>query len=526
LSALPINIPGGVPLDLAKFLSASGAAGAINQFAAGPSAETAIGASGLVNDSGALLTPSSSTPPADATVSLKDGPLAGINNNLVSVDLGLGALSSNTSVTKSGPTRSYKLAGLNLQLGVPLLGTFVNQLSTAIAPVTAANSLTLSAGQLCPLITGTLSVGATTLLEQLDALGLQGLTALLRPIIENPLAPITDVDLCTVNPLLSAVAGFTDAIDDLISVEVTGLGDLTTGLANFSSGGVAVDLTNGTITLDLAGIISAAGVNINSLPPNTNLLEYVTNGLISDKIRNVLDNFVNDLVTNLGKVDVEVTVAGSVLDLGLSDITGPATQALTQALAAAAPAVQQIGAPIDDLLEELVPNLNALVALTANNQSTSKAPTLSAGTVNAGNVSAAAVGDYYRTSALKINVLQNTLNVDLAASEAAVLAADPVSVDGAAAAAAGDDSDAPADNGDGTDSNADTAADSAADAASDGDANADTVADADAQADADVTTTLPSAGAPNLLPFWLLGIALLLFGGAVLVNERRRLSAN
>lgn len=68
----------------------------------------------------------------------------------------------------------------------------------------------------------------------------------------------------------------------------------------------------------------------------------------------------------------------------------------------------------------------------------------------------------------------------------------------------------------------DTAAD--ADAAADAAADADTVADADAAADADVTTTLPSTGAPNLVPFWLLGIALLMFGGAVLLNEKRRLN--
>ena len=65
-------------------------------------------------------------------------------------------------------------------------------------------------------------------------------------------------------------------------------------------------------------------------------------------------------------------------------------------------------------------------------------------------------------------------------------------------------------------------ADAIADAASD--AQADAVADADAQADADVTTTLPSTGAPNLLPFWLLGLGLVLFGAAVLINERRRMS--
>ena len=79
--------------------------------------------------------------------------------------------------------------------------------------------------------------------------------------------------------------------------------------------------------------------------------------------------------------------------------------------------------------------------------------------------------------------------------------------------------DAPADNGDGSDSVSD-----GADANADNGDDSDTVADADAQADADVTTALPSTGAPNLLPFWLLGIALLLFGGAVLLNEKRRLN--
>lgn len=75
----------------------------------------------------------------------------------------------------------------------------------------------------------------------------------------------------------------------------------------------------------------------------------------------------------------------------------------------------------------------------------------------------------------------------------------------------------------------DTQADLDADAQADGtiadaqaDAQADAIADADAQADADVTTSLPNAGAPNLLPFWLLGLGLVAFGAAVLVNERRR----
>lgn len=100
-------------------------------------------------------------------------------------------------------------------------------------------------------------------------------------------------------------------------------------------------------------------------------------------------------------------------------------------------------------------------------------------------------------------------------------------------AAAADDADDPADvdvdvdtdiDADvDADNDADSAADNVADA--DADANADTVADADAQADADVTQALPDAGAPNLLPFVLLGLGLVLFGGAVLINEKRRLGS-
>lgn len=523
LSALPINIPGGLNLDLAKFLSGSGAAGAINQYASAESTSKAIGASGAVNDSGAALTTNGGVP-ADAKVSLKNGPLSGINDNLASVDLGIGALSSNTTVDKGNPSRSYKIAGVNLQVGVPLIGTLVNQLSTAVAPVKAADNITLSASQVCPLVGNTLNVTTTTLLTQLDSLNLGALADLLDPILNNPLAPITDVDLCNVNPLLSGVQGLTAGLDQLIKVQVTGLDQLTTGLSNFSSGGVSVDLNTGKITLDLEQILSAAGVNLNQLPPNTNLLQYITTGLVSDKITKVLDKAINDLVTNLGKVDIAVTLGGTPLPIKLSDLTGQLVPPLVGALTQAASGVTQLGTPIDAALSQLVPSLNSLVELTANNQSQSKSPTLSTGTVTAGstknNISSAAVGDYYRTSALKINVLRSTLNVDLAASEAATLAADrPADQQGAGPGSDRDDDS----NGPSTDNDRDS--DSVADGAqADNGDDSDTVADSDAQADADVTTTLPSTGAPNLLPFWLLGIALLLFGGAVLLNEKRRLN--
>jgi hypothetical protein len=211
----------------------------------------------------------------------------------------------------------------------------------------------------------------------------------------------------------------------------------------------------------------------------------------------------------------------------LSQVTGPAVDPLVQVLSQVTTAVTDLGKPIDTALAQLAPGLNQVLKVTANNQSSSKSPTLNTGTVNAsstsgaaksGSISTAAVGDYYRTSALKIDVLTSSVTLDIAASEAATLAADrPADQQGAGPGSDRDDDS----NGPSTDRDSDSVADGAQ--ADNGD-DSDTVADSDAQADADVTTTLPSTGAPNLLPFWLLGIALLLFGGAVLLNEKRRLN--
>jgi hypothetical protein len=527
LSTLPINIPGGVNLDLAKFLSPSGAAGAINQYASAESTAKAVGASGAVNDSGAALTTNGGVP-SDAKISLAGGPLASINKNLASVDLGLGALSSNTTVDKGNPSRSYKIAGLNLQVSVPLIASLVGDITTALTPVNAANNVTLSPAQLCAVGGTTLNVASATVLDLIPDLTLRAtINGLLNPALG---APITEVNLCDTNSgLVSQILGgiSESALGDLVEVQVTGLNDLTTGLASFSKDGVALDLSNGKITLDLEKILSAAGVNINQLPPNTNLLNYITTDLISGKITTVLDNAINGLVANLGKVDIAVTVAGNPVPVKLSQLTGTAIPPLVGALSQATTGIKALGTPIDTALAQLAPGLNQVLKVTANNQSSSKSPTLNTGTVNAsstsgaaksGSISTAAVGDYYRTSALKIDVLTSSVTLDIAASEAATLAADrPADQQGAGPGSDRDDDS----NGPSTDRDSDSVADGAQ--ADNGD-DSDTVADSDAQADADVTTTLPSTGAPNLLPFWLLGIALLLFGGAVLLNEKRRLN--
>jgi hypothetical protein len=526
LSALPINIPGGLNLNLANFLSPSGNAGAIAQYAAAPSTNQATGASGLVNDQGAVLAPNSSTPPANARVTLLNGPL-GAANNLADVNLLVGALSSSTTAKSGSPSRDYQIAGLGLDLRVPVLGTLIGGLTTAGNPLGAPNvdDITVSLASVCTAVSGTLNVTTTALLATLRQLNLGAIADLLDAVL-NPPAPlpaIGSLNLCDTASLGTTIPGLDTALDELVSVQVKGLGGLLDGLKDVSGDGITVDLTGadaGRITIDLEKILAAAGTNLNDLPPNADILSFLTSNLVSGKIKALVDSVTANIAAKVADVDLEVTVVNQKIPLTLGQLTDPVSSGLVTLLNGVSTALTAIGSGLDPALAQLVPNLQQLVKLTGNNQSTSKTPTLGTGTVNAGtNVSAAAVGDYFRTSALKINALGGQLNVDLAASEAATLPADAVA-DGGAAAAADDADDPDADSvSDGNDSDG---------ADSDGAAGAgdsDTIADADAQADADVTTALPATGAPNLLPFWLLGIALLLFGGAVLVNEKRRLNA-
>lgn len=177
---------------------------------------------------------------------------------------------------------------------------------------------------------------------------------------------------------------------------------------------------------------------------------------------------------------------------------------LDQSLGGALGALNILLVGLEDLLVD--PLLDALEPTVLQAVSDLLAPVVT-GTVNAQELSDD--GRSIEVSALQLTLLGAENQLDLARVNCGPNAG-PTAVDDEAAA--GDDT--PADD---SDAQADgTIADAQADA------QADAIADADAQADADVTTSLPNAGAPNLLPFWLLGLGLVAFGAAVLVNERRR----
>lgn len=457
-------------------------------------------ASGAVTNNGIVNVGDATNPSTlgNATLDLTGAgsPLAGLGG-IANLRLDTGAVAAKASLASptANPVRDYDIAGGKITIALPALSALNTAVGGAVS-TDLSDPIELNASAVCDLVSG---LGQT---------------------LTGSLVPGVDIDLCAQlsDPLLN--------LDALLSAEISGLAPLVGGLENVVKDGVTFDFQSGEITIDLeAAFFAATGEHINEQAPNTEILAKVLPSLALN-LNDIVADFKSEIVDQLGNLTLEVSLIGGLIPippLSLGTITDPLGATLLDPLFDALDDVLvTAGAPLANGLQTLVTSLNPLLKVVVN------VPDAYRDLVKQqrGGVVTAAAGDIYSETALRVQVGPSGQVADLLLGNALVgpnaAVADPPT--GAAAAAAGDDdgSDAPADNGDGSDANAD----SGSDAASDADANADTVADADAQADADVTTTLPSTGAPNLLPFWLLGIALLLFGGAVLVNERRRLSAS
>ncbi|MET0819663.1 MAG: choice-of-anchor G family protein [Aeromicrobium sp.] len=457
--------------------------------------------SGAVTNRGLVDVGSSSAQPSNAKLNLT-GPSSSLGalNGLGDVILDTGAIGSSITQESAGsaPKPSYKLAGGTLTLQVPALadlntslGGVVGDLDTTLAP-----QLTLSQASVC------------TLLFSLGSALPGGLQA-----------------------LLPANQGLCEALPQLGSLSITGLDALTTGLENVTKDGITFDFATGKITVDIAAAFKALdekGRDINSLPENTDLLAVILPGVtgnLDTLVKNVKTELVDELTS---KLKVEGSVLGiTVGPLALSTLNDAGLQTVVDTLFDGVDtALAPISTQLSDLLTDVLGQIQPLVKVTVNVPNTYRdlvAPRLKqAGVTTAASKTTSGVTS---VSALRVQLLTvggsaSALDLLLGNSLVGPNSVTTADADGGQAAAAGDDRDA---DNPGSDGNGDSVADGAqADGTNGG--SSDTVADSDAQADADVTTTLPSTGAPNLLPFWLLGIALLLFGGAVLLNEKRRLN--
>lgn len=369
-----------------------------------------------------------------------------------------------------------------------------------------------------------------------------------------PNAPIRGYSLAggKITAEVAAVAGVLDqlggldAIGDLdISlpviggVKVTGVGDLLDSLTTLTAGGLTVDLNSTTVTLDIEDLVFAAtGKKLNQLDPNTPLLPAVVDG-VALAVPELVTQLNTQVLEAIQGIDLELSLLGSPpVTIPLSDLTGEllaplqdgidaiVSSVLTPVLDATLPGVvTPLLTALEDVIDVRV-NVWENAAgggyrgLVADRTGTAGVYSVSALRVQLlGAIGNGGLADLYLGNSLvgpnsrTVVVNQDDANSDANADQDGDAQSDADSVSDADA-----QSDADADAA----SDADTAADSVADA--DADANADAVADADAQSDADVTQALPDAGAGrNLLPFMLLGLALALFGGGVLLNEKRRI---
>lgn len=359
-----------------------------------------------------------------------------------------------------------------------------------------------------------------------------------------PAAPLRDYSIAggSITAELPAVddiseqLGGLDAIGDLSAgalpiagVSVNGVGDLLTSITTLTGGGLTIDLQTSTVTLDIEDLVNAALAednlgSINDQPENTALLPLVLDG-IALAIPKIVTDLNTETLDAVKELSIDLTLAGVTTPIELGNAVDPIVTTLQGLVngvvnTVVGPALQTA---ITDTVTPLVTQLEDVIDLRINVWETSPGGGYR-GLVD----ERTGTAGIYSVTGLRLALLGAAGNGGLAdvylgnslvgANSRAIVA--PPTTPTPTSTTPTPTRTTPTPNSDGPSSDSDSGSTPIVDNVDD----SDTVADADAQADADVTTTLPSTGAPNLLPFWLLGIALLLFGGAVLLNEKRRLN--
>jgi hypothetical protein len=242
LNAVNVQIPGGIqlPLDIAQV-------GVVSQYAAANEEGASLGASGAVGDQGQIgVDAVPGQVPGDLNLSLSGvvGSL-GLNpallNELANLNLTVGAVSAQATQQAPNPAAGdYEIADLDLSFASPTVASLTGIINTTVATL-------------------------QTVIRNLAGIG-----------------ALATVDATvTVPPLTNAVTTL-----------------LTTPI---SSGGVTIDLTTGTVTVDLAVLN-----DLNNLPPNTNVLSAAQITAITDNITSLIAG----LVTSVGNA-LQTTINGT-----------------------------------------------------------------------------------------------------------------------------------------------------------------------------------------------------------------------
>ena len=301
--------------------------GAAQSFSSSPTQTQSIASSGTITSGGAIDAGAIDGSVNPGTLELTDLfdqlAVAGLTDAVLDeASVSIGALASRADSTTDTVSSEYRIADLGLDLHSNLVAGLSTTLASTIqGTVTPVSDLAGPGGALTGLV--------TTLVNTINA------------IPDVPLVAAFEATGGTVG-----IAGL-DTVGQTVAAEV-----LLEPLEN-TTGSVLVDLSDGTITVDLAQILveTGAGADLNSMPANTAVLSATTiaaiqqgvtsaltgthpeslNGKVSSILETTLDSLVATLtigvdltnpLTGIDLVSGDVTVVGS-----LAQFAGTATPA-------------------------------------------------------------------------------------------------------------------------------------------------------------------------------------------------------
>ena len=301
--------------------------GAAQSFSSSPTQTQSIASSGTITSGGAIDAGAIDGSVNPGTLELTDLfdqlAVAGLTDAVLDeASVSIGALASRADSTTDTVSSEYRIADLGLDLHSNLVAGLSTTLASTIqGTVTPVSDLAGPGGALTGLV--------TTLVNTINA------------IPDVPLVAAFEATGGTVG-----IAGL-DTVGQTVADEV-----LLEPLEN-TTGSVLVDLSDGTITVDLAQILveTGAGADLNSMPANTAVLSATTiaaiqqgvtsaltgthpeslNGKVSSILETTLDSLVATLtigvdltnpLTGIDLVSGDVTVVGS-----LAQFAGTATPA-------------------------------------------------------------------------------------------------------------------------------------------------------------------------------------------------------
>jgi hypothetical protein len=316
-----LNLPLTGALQLPKLLGID--LGAANQTALAKSTGESRGSAGAVLNSGGVSVGGGGEP-SNATVDLCASAISGGQCTTTGADalgrvrVSLGAVASIARTPDFGPALAngwpsnckqadptcYQIASLGLQLSSPALGDLLGQVNTTLSSVVSQLSTALG-----PILTV-----------------LNGLN------LDLPAA-------CVLSP-----------------------GTLNNVLT-FEGGGLTIDVTTATITVDLEQLLAQAGLDLNNLPPNTDLVAWLLDHL-TDILTNGLTGLINGLVNPLTTTLNNCVPALNTLTNAVSQLLGALTGAITNLKGT----LDDVLGPILDALDPLTGALGNILDIGVNVQ--------------------------------------------------------------------------------------------------------------------------------------------------------------